>query len=45
MFTPLSETHCYIGVPKLPHDILIAKMKTEIERKNVEDPTVSNKQF
>jgi hypothetical protein len=33
------------GVPKLPDDILIAysgvKIKTKIERKNVEDPIVS----
>jgi hypothetical protein len=33
------------GVPELPHDILVAysgvKMKTKIERKNVEGPIVS----
>jgi hypothetical protein len=33
------------GVPELPHDILIAysgvKIKTKIERKNVEGPIVS----
>jgi hypothetical protein len=34
-----------LGVPELPHDILIAhsgvKIKTKIERKNVEGPIVS----
>jgi hypothetical protein len=36
------------GVPELPHDILIAysgvKIKTKIERKNVEGPIVRSDQ-
>jgi hypothetical protein len=45
-FDPRVLGHRYIpGVPELPHDILIAysgvKIKTEIERKNVEGPIVS----
>jgi hypothetical protein len=44
MITKTVTREFYTGVPELPHDILIAysgvKIKTKIERKNVEGPRV-----